>query len=57
MFRSIISFFKNLFSYPSYQDGLEAYIVAGNPQDASDVDRLEREYNRRKQEIYFGKYY
>jgi hypothetical protein len=28
---------------------LEAYIMAGNPQSADDIDRLEREYFSKKQ--------
>lgn len=55
--KAIIRFLKELLRSPSHQDSLEAFIIAGNPQDASDVDRLEREYNRRNQQMYFGKYY
>ena len=44
MFRSIFEFLSKLFTTESFHNNLEAYIVAGNPQDANDVDRLEREF-------------
>ena len=55
MFATIIKFFRNIFTMPTVHDSLEAYIVAGNPQDVHDVDRLEREFyeSRRKQSIMF----
>jgi hypothetical protein len=31
----------------SYGSSLEAYIVSKNPQDASDVDRLSREFDQK----------
>jgi hypothetical protein len=50
MLASIIAFFRNIFSASKAYDNLEAYIVAGNPQDTHDVDRLEREfYEKRRQ--------
>ena len=55
MLASIIAFFKSIFSSPTEYDTLEAYIVAGNPQDVHDVDRLERQFyeRRRRQSIMF----
>lgn len=45
--KTFIEFLKSLFRVESISDNLEAYIIAGNPQDVGDVDRLEREfYNR-----------
>lgn len=55
MFTTIIAFLKKIFTVPSIHDNLEAYIVAGNPQDTNDVDRLEREFyeRRRRQSMMF----
>ena len=55
MLNAIIEFFKKLFTNPSIHDNLEAYIVAGNPQDVNDVDRLERTFyeQRRRQTMMF----
>lgn len=38
---SIMDMFKNIDYYPT----AEAYIVAHNPQDIHDVDRLQRQYD------------
>lgn len=38
----------------TYGSALEAYIVAGKPQDASDVDRLAREFES-KQAFVWGR--
>ena len=48
MLISIIKFFKAIFSNPVLQNDLEAYIIAGNPQDPGDVDRLEREFHQQR---------
>ena len=49
--QSIVSWAKSLalqFQKPeSYGSALESYIVANNPQDASDVDRLAREFDNK----------
>lgn len=47
--KSLIQFFKSLFTTSTIQNSLEDYIVAGNPQDVGDVDRLEREFYRRNE--------
>lgn len=59
MFRSFIAYIREFFRTPTYHDNLEAYIIAGKPQDSADVDRLEREfYNKRRQSItVFERYY
>lgn len=47
----LVGWIKNLFqSYQkpqSYGSALEAYIVAHKPQDASDVERLSREFDQK----------
>jgi hypothetical protein len=55
MLENIIKFIKNIFILPTVHDELEAYIVAGNPQDTNDVDRLERQFyeSRRRQSMMF----
>lgn len=49
----LVGWVKNLaedFSKPqTYGSSLEAYIVANNPQDANDVDRLAREFDQKNQ--------
>ena len=49
----IVSWVKSLaenFSKPqTYGSELEAYIVAKQPQNAGDVDRLMRDFDRRKE--------
>jgi hypothetical protein len=41
-------FFRLLTVTPDVKTtSLEAYIIAGNPQTADDIDRLEREYSNR----------
>jgi hypothetical protein len=59
MFSNFIAYIKEIFAEPSYHHNLEAYITAGHPQDAADVDRLEREYysKQRRQLTVFDKYY
>ena len=55
MLENIIKFIKNIFVLPTVHDELESYIIAGNPQDAHDIDRLERQFyeNRKKQSLMF----
>jgi hypothetical protein len=48
MFKTILETLKNIFHAPTTYSSLEAYIVAGNPQDIHDIDRLEREFYRRQ---------
>ena len=57
MFKSFLIFLRDLLRSPSMHDSLEAYIVAGNPQDSSDIDRLEREFYQRHRAGFFEKYY
>ena len=40
---------NRLFSDYSYGQSLEGYIASRKPQDTSDVERLEREFNQRVQ--------
>lgn len=55
MFTNLYSFFKDLLKARTLFDNLEAHIVAGNPQDAADVERLERGfYDRQKRDTYWG---
>jgi hypothetical protein len=49
MFKSILEFLQDIFKNPVIRDDLEAYIVSNNPQNAGDVEKLEREfYTQRK---------
>lgn len=57
MIYAFINMLKNLFSTDSAHSALEAYIVAGNPQDVGDVDRLEREYYRQQENRRQANYY
>lgn len=56
---SLIAYIREVLRTPTYHDNLEAYITAGNPQNACDIDRLEREYHaKRKQQLnVFDRYY
>lgn len=46
---------NRLFSNYDYGQSLESYIASRNPQDASDIERLEREFNQRFQKnSFFG---
>lgn len=40
----LLKWFKTVFS-PNYGHDLEAYIVSKNPQNASEVEKLTREYH------------
>lgn len=44
MFNMIIDVIKKMFSGSSFSDELESYIVSRHPQNASDVERLERDF-------------
>jgi hypothetical protein len=48
---TVIEMFKSVFMNPVIQNDLEAYIVAGNPQNAGDVERLEREFSQLRQSL------
>lgn len=48
MLKKIFSFFDL-----DYQSVLESYIIARNPQNIGDVERLEREFERRCSSAYF----
>lgn len=55
----VMVFFRLLTVVPDTKTtSLEAYIIAGNPQTADDIDRLEREYsdrnNQRSMFTYLG---
>lgn len=46
---------NRLFSDRSYGQSLEGYIASRNPQDTSDIERLEQEFNQRSQRnSFFG---
>lgn len=57
MIKQILEFLRDIFRTPSIHDALEAYITTGNPQTADDVDRLEREFFRTRQSLFFDRYY
>lgn len=48
MYNKIVEILRSVFRNPVIHDNLEAYIVAGNPQNAEDVDRLEKEFNHQR---------
>lgn len=48
MLRSIVAILKEIFFNPVMKNDLDAYIVAGNPKDASDVERLERDFHNQR---------
>ena len=49
MLNSFIEFLKNITASQNKHDTLEHYIIAHNPVDIYDIDRLEREYYDRLQ--------
>jgi len=49
MLDKLYSFFKDLFKTKEQLNNLEAYIMAGNPQNAGDVEILERGFYYREQ--------
>ncbi len=49
MFTKFIEIVKKYMSSYNIHSNLDAYITAGKPQSAGDVDRLEREYFRKMQ--------
>jgi len=51
MLNAIIKFFRAIFDNPVIHNDLEAYIVAGRPENAADVDRLEREFNEQRRNL------
>ena len=57
MFEQIIKSLKKFFMVESHYESLEAYIVAGNPQDVNDVDRLEREFYEKRKFITSDRYF
>ena len=42
------SLFQSLNKPQTYVSALEAYIVSNNPHDASDIDRLTREFDQKR---------
>lgn len=51
MLTCFIHTIKDIFKSPSLQENLEKYISSQNPQSFEDIDRLEREFYRRKTAI------
>jgi len=49
MFKSVLQSIMQWLSGPTLHQNLEAYIVAGNPQTADDVERLERSFYETRQ--------
>jgi len=47
MFKSIISYFKNLLLQDSYSQRLEKYIASKGVQTAADVDYWVRQYEKK----------
>ena len=56
MIKKILESLKAVLRSPSFHDGLDAYITAGNPQTPNDVDRLEREFFRRRESLFSEHY-
>jgi hypothetical protein len=56
MIKQILEFLRDILRTPSLHDALEAYITAGNPQTPDDVDRLEREFFRNRESLFFDRY-
>lgn len=46
---ALLSFIKSLFKSSSIHNQLEAHIIAGNPQNAADVELLERGFHDKYQ--------
>jgi len=57
MIKQILEFLRDIFRPDSLHDALESYINAGNPQTSGDVDRLEQEFFRRRESLFFDRYY
>jgi len=57
MIKQILEFLRDIFGPDSLHDALDAYINAGNPQTSGDVDRLEKEFFRRRESLFFDRYY
>jgi hypothetical protein len=51
MLAYFIKIVTNAFRMPTIQDNLEAFIMVNQPQTVDEVDRLEREFYRRKTAI------
>jgi len=54
MFKVFMTSLAKFFKVPSVQDDLEAFIIAGNPQNVGDVDQLEKEFQRKKAHTWVG---
>ena len=57
MLKLILEKLKKFFLEDSWSHNLEAYIIAGNPQDIHDVDRLEREFYEKRKLNILNRYY
>jgi len=55
MLKPIIEFFRSIFNDPVLQNDLEAYINAGFPKNAGDIERLEREFQMQRRHL--SRYY
>ena len=49
MLANLLERLAEMFPNSNYQSKLEAYIVSKYPQNAADVDRLQREYTQQQQ--------
>jgi len=57
VFKEIIANLKKALAEGDSYWSLEAYISANNPQSTEDVERLEYEFERRKQMNFFERYF
>jgi hypothetical protein len=48
MLANLLERLAEMFPNSNYQSKLEAYIVSKYPQNAADVDRLQREYSQQQ---------
>ena len=56
MIKQILEFLEDIFKSPSLHETLEAHIAAGNPTSEADVERLQEEFFRQRQSLFFDRY-
>jgi hypothetical protein len=57
MITQILEFLKDIFRPESLHETLEAHIAAGNPTSEADVERLQEEFFRRRESLFFDRYF
>jgi hypothetical protein len=57
MFKTIWNTLREILRSPTMHDNLEAHIVAGNPQNEADIERLVEEFHDRNRIRSFDRYY